>query len=259
MGLVMKEAKSQFSLLPAASQLRYRQKANLIRKLAKGRMTPLARAATTRPAEELGHGPLGIASLRGEFPVVPAAIGRHQQTCKFVACVRRCKDRQPAFYTDPLPGFPHTVTEEFVCRGPTTEGCRSPLRCTREGKVVFKEDVATILDFIRLAINLGKAAFTAVKSIGEDPSVVLRVGFADSDAHHPQYYLIPNCKAMSNKTTYSAEFLHMCTVSNEGAASSSAAGVGKGASSSASGVGTGASSPHQAMIRILFCNSSRGL
>jgi len=109
--------------------------------------------------------------------------------------------------------------------------------------VVFKEDVATILDFIRLAINFGKAAVPAVKSIGEDPSVVLRVGFADSDAHHPQYYLIPNCKAMREKTTYSAEFLHMFAVSNEGAASSSAAGVGKGASSSASGVGTGASSP----------------
>ena len=51
------------------------------------------------------------------------------------------------------------------------------MTCTEEGNVAFKEDVATILDFIRLAINLGKAAATAVKSIGEDPSVVLRVAF----------------------------------------------------------------------------------
>ena len=43
---------------------------------------------------------------------------------------------------------------------------------------------------------------------------MLRVGFADSDAHQPQYYLIPNSKDMTaqHRTTYSAEFLHMFRV-----------------------------------------------
>ena len=73
-----------------------------------------------------------------------------------------------------------------------------------EGKKVFKDEVAKILDFLRLAINFGKPSANAKKGIGEDPSVVLRVGFADSDAHQPQYYLIPNSKDMTalHRTTY---------------------------------------------------------
>jgi len=115
--LVMKEAKRRFNELPPAAQKKYSQTATGIRKLATNRITPLARAATMQHEEDLGQGPLGIASLGGPFPVVPAALERHHQTRTFAQCVQHYKDpKQHPFYTDPLPDFPATVTEERVCR-----------------------------------------------------------------------------------------------------------------------------------------------
>ena len=123
---------------------------------------------------------------------MPAAVRQHRQRTKIQDCARRYKVRYPEFFTPPLRGFPKTVEEEFVCRGPTTEGWRSDLTCTNEeGEVVFKDKAAKILHFIRLALRFGARNATTHKGIGEDPSVVLRFSFAESDSHPPQYYVVP--------------------------------------------------------------------
>ena len=187
------------------------------------KLSPLARSA--KPEEEaVGRGPGGVASLTGSHPLLPKAVGEHQRTTKFKDCADRYKARVPKFFTEPRPDFPETVHERVPCRGHFTEGCRSTFMCIDAGLADGQSRADTILDHIRLALKTGKSKQGAIKSIGVDPSVVLR--FRIAEPQEDLYYVSPHSQELDKKTEFQAEFLEMYVTSASDEGTGSVSDVG---------------------------------